>query len=439
MAEIISVHVGQCGSQVGSQFWQMLHREHGLDQTGLARGEKTEQLHRISTYFSEEERTGRFRPRSVLVDLQPGLGERTVGQAGHCVTGSSGAANTWARAHYGPEAAGLRLEVSEVVRREAEQCDLLQGFQLSHALAGGSGSGLGSLLLEDLRDHFPARILNTFSVFPSSSASTGLVEPYNAGLTLPHLLQFSQGVFCADNLALTKICSNKLNISSPAFSHLNHLVARMMSGVSGPLRYPSSARTDLRKMVQSLVPHPGLHFFISSLAPLSPSQPQPGVERLLADLYDGAHLLSDCDLRRARHLTVNTIVQGNTSGLQLSHLITSMMDTTSERFVPWIWDNVMVNTCQTDQISGCQIANSTAIAQPLRVISGQFSELWRRKAFLHNFTSEGMEEAEFASALGEMKDLISQYEDCEEAAGDDVTETETESEYSVTSTEIRQN
>ena len=428
MAGVISVHVGQCGNQVGSQFWQMLHLEHGLDQTGLVRGEKTEQQDRISTYFSEEERTGRFIPRSVLVDLEPGVVERLVGSSGssrldHCLTGQSGAGNNWARAHYGGEAAQLRLEVTEVIRREAEQCDLLQGFQLSHALGGGSGSGLGSLLLEDLRERYPSRIVNTFSVLPSASVSTALVEPYNAGLSLPHLLQHSQGVFCADNLALTKICSDKLNISSPSFSHLNQVVARMMSGVSSPLRYPCSARTDLRKMSQSLVPRPNLHFFISSLAPLSASQTQSGAEKLLADLFDDGHLLSDCDLRLARHLTVNTIVRGNTSGLQLSHLLSSMMDTSSEMFVPWISDNVIVNTCQASQVSGCQVANSTAITQPLSAISRKFSQLWRRKAFLHNFTSEGMEEAEFSSALGEMEELISEYEECQ-AAADHVSQSE---------------
>ena len=167
-------------------------------------------------------------------------------------------------------------------------------------------------------------------------------------------------MFCADNTALGRICSSKLNIPSPSFSHLNQVVARMMSGVSGPLRYPCSARTDLRKMTQSLVPHPNLHFFISSLAPLSPSPTQPGAERLLADLFDGGHLLSDCDLRLARHLTVNTILRGNTSDLQLSHLLTSMMDTSSEMFVPWISDNLILNTCQAgqaDQVSGCQVVS----------------------------------------------------------------------------------
>ena len=35
----------------------------------------------------------------------------------------------------------------DVVRKEAEGCDCLQGFQLTHSLGGGTGSGMGTLLI----------------------------------------------------------------------------------------------------------------------------------------------------------------------------------------------------------------------------------------------------------------------------------------------------
>ena len=42
--------------------------------------------------------------------------------------------------------------ILEIVRRQAEACDALQGFQLIHSLGGGTGSGLGSLLLSKFRE-----------------------------------------------------------------------------------------------------------------------------------------------------------------------------------------------------------------------------------------------------------------------------------------------
>lgn len=53
------------------------------------------------------------------------------------------------------------------MRKESEGCDCLQGFQLAHSLGGGTGSGLGTLLISKIREEYPDRIMNTFSVVPS--------------------------------------------------------------------------------------------------------------------------------------------------------------------------------------------------------------------------------------------------------------------------------
>lgn len=57
--------------------------------------------------------------------------------------------------------------VLDVVRKEAESCECLQGFQLTHSLGGGTGSGMGTLLISKIREEYPDRIMNTFSVVPS--------------------------------------------------------------------------------------------------------------------------------------------------------------------------------------------------------------------------------------------------------------------------------
>jgi tubulin beta len=66
----------------------------------------------------------------------------------------------------------------DVVRKEAEGCDCLQGFQICQSLGGGTGSGMGTLLLSKIREEFPDRMLCTFSVAPSPKVSDTVVEPY---------------------------------------------------------------------------------------------------------------------------------------------------------------------------------------------------------------------------------------------------------------------
>ncbi len=80
--------------------------------------------------------------------------------------GQSGAGNNWAKGHY-TEGAELVDSVLDVVRKESESCDCLQGFQLTHSLGGGTGSGMGTLLISKIREEYPDRIMMTFSVVPS--------------------------------------------------------------------------------------------------------------------------------------------------------------------------------------------------------------------------------------------------------------------------------
>lgn len=93
------------------------------------------------------------------------------------VIGNSGAGNNWAKGHY-TEGAELVEQVMDRVRSESESCDCLQGFQLTHSLGGGTGSGMGTLLISKIREEYPDRIMNTFSVVPSPKVHIYLTQEY---------------------------------------------------------------------------------------------------------------------------------------------------------------------------------------------------------------------------------------------------------------------
>ena len=152
-------------------------------------------------------------------------------------SGYSGAGNNWAKGHY-TEGAELLDTVLENVRREAENCECLQGFQLAHSLGGGTGSGMGTLLMTKINEEYPDRIMNTFSVVPSPRVSDTVVEPYNAILSFHQLIENTDETFCIDNEALYDICFKTLKLKTPTYGDLNHLVALTMSGVTTCLRFP---------------------------------------------------------------------------------------------------------------------------------------------------------------------------------------------------------
>jgi hypothetical protein len=68
-----AVHLqgGQCGNQIGSKFWEVISDEHGVDPTGTYHGDSDMQLERINVYYNEAT-GGRYVPRAVLFDLEPG-------------------------------------------------------------------------------------------------------------------------------------------------------------------------------------------------------------------------------------------------------------------------------------------------------------------------------------------------------------------------------
>lgn len=170
-----------------------------------------------------------------------------------------GAGNNWAQGY----SAGERTyeEVMDMIEREAEGSDSLevcslvlslhqhvflnsvsslitslssiQGFMAMHSIAGGTGSGLGSYLLERLNDRFPKKLIQTYSVFPNQQDGEVVVQPYNSVLTLKRLVNHADSVVVLDNGALTRITADKANFgeksfATPSFDHANQVVSKFI-------------------------------------------------------------------------------------------------------------------------------------------------------------------------------------------------------------------
>ncbi|TRY78728.1 hypothetical protein TCAL_09305 [Tigriopus californicus] len=409
MREIVHVQAGQCGNQIGSKFWEVISEEHGISPEGRYVGDNPQQLERIEVYYNEA--TGqKYVPRAILLDLEPGtMNSIRAGQYGQIfrpdnfVFGQSGAGNNWAKGHY-TEGAELVESVLDVVRKESESCDCLQGFQLTHSLGGGTGSGMGTLLISKIREEYPDRIMNTFSVIPSPKVSDTVVEPYNATLSVHQLVENTDETFCIDNEALYDICFRTLRLTSPTYGDLNHLVSITMSGVTTCLRFPGQLNADLRKLAVNMVPFPRLHFFMPGFSPLAARGSQKyralSVSELTQQMFD------------AKHQSWGMLkFQDDVMGLYVCYYFSY--------FVEWIPNNVKTAVCDVPprglSMSSTFIGNSTAIQEIFRRISDQFTAMFRRKAFLHWYTGEGMDEMEFTEAESNMNDLVSEYQQYQDA------------------------
>ncbi|RVX01897.1 Tubulin beta-1 chain [Vitis vinifera] len=384
MREILHVQGGQCGNQIGAKFWEVVCAEHGIDSTGRYQGDTELQLERVNVYYNEAS-CGRFVPRAVLMDLEPGTMDSVrsgpygqIFRPDNFVFGQSGAGNNWAKGHY-TEGAELIDSVLDVVRKEAENCDCLQGFQVCHSLGGGTGSGMGTLLISKIREEYPDRMMLTFSVFPSPKVSDTVVEPYNATLSVHQLVENADECMVLDNEALYDICFRTLKLTTPSFGDLNHLISATMSGVTCCLRFPGQLNSDLRKLAQ-----------YRALT----------VPELTQQMWDAKNMMCAADPRHGRYLTASAMFRGKMSTKEVDEQMINVQNKNSSYFVEWIPNNV----------------KSTEM---FRRVSEQFTAMFRRKAFLHWYTGEGMDEMEFTEAESNMNDLVSEYQQYQDATADE--------------------
>jgi len=430
--EIVCIAGGQCGNQIGAKFWEVISEEHGIGTTGEYEGEEDNQLERINVYYNEAT-GGRYVPRAILMDLEPGTMDSvragTYGQIfrpDNFVFGQSGAGNNWAKGHY-TEGAELIDSVLDVVRKEAEGSDCLQGFQITHSLGGGTGSGMGTLLIAKIREEYPDRIMCTFSVFPSPKVSDTVVEPYNATLSIHQLVENADEVMVIDNEALYDICFRTLKLTTPTYGDLNHLVSAAMSGVTCGLRFPGQLNGDLRKLAVNLIPFPRLHFFMIGFAPLTARSSQSyralTVAELTTQMFDAKNMMCASDPRHGRYLTASALFRGKITTKEVDEQMVNVQNKNSSYFVEWIPNNIKSSICDIApsqlKMAVTFLGNSTSIMEMFKRVIEQFTLMFRRKAFLHWYTGEGMDEMEFTEAESNLNDLVSEYQQYQDAGIDD--------------------
>jgi len=310
-------------------------------------------------------------------------------------------------------------------------------------LGGGTGSGMGTLLISKIREEYPDRMLCTFSVFPSPKVSDTVVEPYNATLSVNQLVENADEVMVIDNEALYDICFRTLKLSTPAYSDLNQLVSASMSGITCCLRFPGQLNSDLRKLAVNLVPFPRLHFFMTGFAPLTSQDNQQyrqsTVSDLVGQMFDAKNMMCASDPRHGRYLTASAMFRGRISTKEVDEQMLNIQNKNSSYFVEWIPNNIKSSACDIPpkglKMSATFIGNTTAIQDMFKRVGEQFTAMFRRKAFLHWYTGEGMDEMEFTEAESNMNDLVSEYQQYQEATVEEAEDEEENQDIDVQGTQ----
>lgn len=323
--------------------------------------------------------------------------------------------------------------VIDKIRRVSDNCSSLQGFLIFHSFGGGTGSGFGALLLERLSTDYGKKCKLEFAVYPAPRVSTAVVEPYNAVLSTHSTIENSDCTFLVDNEAVYDICRRNLDIPRPDYEHLNRLIAQVVSSVTSSLRFDGALNVDLNEFQTNLVPYPRIHYPLISYAPVVSSNRSSHesfkVQDLTLQCFEPNNQMVVCDPRNGKYMAVALLYRGDVVPRDCNAAITSLKAKASFNLVEWCPTGFKlgINYSKPMQVPGSEmssvdrsvsmLSNTTAIAEAWSRLDHKFDLMYSKRAFVHWYVGEGMEEGEFSEAR---EDLAALEKDYEEVASDSV-------------------
>jgi len=434
MREIINIHIGQAGVQTGNSCWELYCLEHGIQPDGTMPSDTTpgKETDTFNTFFMETS-SGKHVPRCIFVDLEPTVIDevrtgtyRQLFNPTQLITGKEDAANNYARGHYtvGKELIDVTLDR---IRRLTDNCTGLQGFFVFHSVGGGTGSGFGSLLLERLSVDYGKKSKLDFCIYPSPEVSTAVVEPYNSVLSTHSLLEHTDVAFMLDNQAIYDICKTSLNIEKPTYTNLNRLISQVISSLTCSLRFEGALNVDINEFQTNLVPYPRIHFLLCSYAPVVSKEKAyheaMTVGELTNSVFEPNNMMAKCDPRKGKYMACCLMYRGDIVPKDVTAAVSVIKTKSTIQFVDWCPTGFKcgINNQPPANVPGGDLApvkractmlsNTTAIAEVFSRLDRKFDLMYAKRAFVHWYVGEGMEEGEFSEAREDLAALEKDYEE----------------------------
>jgi tubulin epsilon len=275
MREIVSIHIGQCGNQIGYSFWKAVLeecRKLNLDSFDTSLQSLFNNFDEYHSALPMGSRLDQLKARSILIDMEPNVIEQTLtSEIGDLfdmkLIDSSGSGNNWGRGYwlYGSK---HNEEIDDLIRRQLEFCDSCDSLLFTCSAMGGTGSGLGSFVLEQVADNHAKKISKVVAtVFPSGVDDDVVTGAYNAGLCMEKLREYADIIVPFDNLALGRMNSPG---QEKSFDGRNSLIARLLIDLTSPHRFRDHSEMEYRmsQLPQCLKPSQYCNYLIPSIAPL---------------------------------------------------------------------------------------------------------------------------------------------------------------------------
>jgi len=424
MRDILVIHVGQCGIQVGADFWRQIMYEDGLTADGIPKDQVNDNVHH-GIFFDETSNLS-YSPRALFIDgdnhvVEEALSKpclKNVISPESMITYNQSSSGVYSRAKF-MIAKAISHSIMHGLRRTIERTDYLDSIYSFSSISGGCGSGLMTFVNNLIKDVVPNIYNYHHAVLPSQNLDTGTLAPYNAILHLND---------CRASVDLRCIYNNEslYNILDPImpakmksvhYDDMNYLISLVPSHITRGIRSHSGKVTvnldSSDHLMNNLVPFPQLNMVSTAIVPLRKRacKTMSTLVSVTSEAFLNHQEMCNIELYNGKYMACCLHYCGDVNVKECHDVVADVRTEFQIPFVEWIPTGFKITMdpeptvhplhkdyLNSSNLTLLKISNHTGIQSALSHIVDKYSVLLQNRAYVWWYISEGMEEGEFDEA-----------------------------------------
>lgn len=413
----VTLQFGQCGNQLGEELFSLAFSD--TASSSLSYWQNTCGL---DSWFYHTSRN-KFKARAVLIDSE----NRVISSVGRTTksfpwsytstnvvaVNQGGAGNNFAKGYCvtGPQ---VRDDLLQVLRKECEKCDRLGGFLGLGSCGGGTGSGTGTFLLEQVKDLYPNKNLISVLVTPHFSGEA-VTQNINMLFAVSKQNDACDALLLVENDSMLNLIKHHHRLKNSTFADLNKIISMNILPFLQPLKINNRC-LGLQDLLSNLCFHPSYKCLTSQSFPLmqqsrsnfdvSPSWTV--IERdIIRFMKSSSHSKTVDFVNSVSNVVVSRGLMAPDSVLTKVRSVFLPADWVPQNFAFNYYHNP--RQLLNQEISFTVVSNSTKICGLLDYCISKSWKLFTNEMHVHHYYKFGFDKQNFTDAFVNSENLLKVY------------------------------